>query len=97
MTDDWAAQKAREIMEEYRHRRILSDMPAQIWLPDEIAAALREVEARTVERCVEMLENGGVMLSLAPGETRHDRVVRYAKAMAAKIRAAFPASPKEPK
>ena len=55
MADDWAAQKAREIMEEYRHRRILSDMPAQIWLPDAIAAALREVEARTVERCAEML------------------------------------------
>jgi hypothetical protein len=38
-----------------------------------------------VLRCVARLEHKGVMLTLAPGETRQERVVRFAKAMALDI------------
>ena len=91
MTDDWAAQKAREIMEEYRHRRILSDMPAQIWLSDAIAAALREVEARTSKRSAEIAVSVACQYQM-----KHTGYIA-GLTIESEIRAAFPTSQEEPK
>jgi hypothetical protein len=49
------------------------------------AKAVSEYE-RGLEDAAKWLETGGVMLSIDPGETKADRVKRFALAMATEIR-----------
>jgi hypothetical protein len=49
--------------------------------------------AAATRRCAEMLETEGVMLAIVPGETKHDHVIRFARAFAAKIRTKFKLEP----
>ena len=52
----------------------------------ELAKTLLAWEQRGRESAAQELETTGVMLPIVPGEIKADHVIRFAKAMAAKIR-----------